>query len=90
MHDLQKHWNFKQVAHQGINDTLPRFPLPRTVVLEANENDNNDHRESINKVMGKQKKVHHTESKPNLHCRWLSRLHAKLCQTIDLKYISET
>ena len=56
MPDLQKHWNFKHVAHQGINDALPRFPLPRAVVLEANENDNNDHRESINKVLGKNKK----------------------------------
>ena len=50
MHDLQKHWNFKHVA-QGINDALPRFPLPRCL-----GGDINDHRESINKVLGKHKK----------------------------------
>ena len=51
MPDLQKHWNFKHVAHQGINDALPRFPLPRCL-----GGDINDHRESINKVLGKHKK----------------------------------
>jgi len=71
------------VAYQGIHAELPRFTVLRPVVLEANENDTHDHRESLNKVLGKHKKVHHMESKPNLHCRWLSRLHAKLCQCLS-------